>query len=61
MPAGTMVASAMIGTGLPSRFSIAFLVLLQAPKAICGTTLRSSRISVFTGEVSSRNMCRPWL
>ena len=59
-PAGTMVASGMIGTGLPSRFSIAVLVLLQAPKATCGTTLRSSWISVFTGDVSSRSMCRPW-
>jgi hypothetical protein len=35
---------------------MARLVLLQAPKASCGTFSRVWRISSFTGEVSSRSM-----
>src|SRR5262245_25516795 len=60
-PACTTTASGMIGTVLPSVLSMARLVLPQALKAICGTLARVARISSFAGEVSSRNIWRPWL
>ena len=41
---------------LPSVFSMARLVLLQAPNVIWGTLARVCLISSFTGEVSSRSI-----
>ena len=60
-PAGTMVACGMMVMGWPSRFSMPCLVLLQAENVSADGKLNSASCLMrsFTGEVSSRSMCRP--
>ncbi len=58
-PAGTTLAPGTRMIALPSAFSIAFMVLGQALRVICGRRFRSDASRSFTGEVSSRNMLRP--
>src|ERR1044072_2643640 len=58
-PDFTTCACDMMGTSLPSALRMFSRVLPQALKEISGVLNASTSIRAFTGEVSSRNMCRP--
>jgi AcrR family transcriptional regulator len=58
-PDGTICACGMIGMSLPSALRMFSWVLPQALKEISGVLNASTSIRAFTGEVSSRSMCKP--